>query len=73
MSQFRNFIFTSMPCSTSCNIPSSANDDVTKVFGENALPDLSLFTYNCVRILNLESNVENKSLIEDLQSFVKIC
>ena len=69
MSQFRNFIFTSMPCSTSCNIPSSENDNdndgVTKVHGRNALTDFSVFTHNGVRLLNLKSNVKNKSSCED--------
>ena len=54
-----------MQSSTSCNIPSSANDDVIKVYGKNALSDLSVFTHNDVRVLNLESNLKNKSLFED--------
>ena len=67
MSQFRNFFFTSMPkSSTSCNIPSSENDNdgITNIHGRNVLTDFSVFTHNDVRLLNLESNVKNKSLCE---------
>ena len=50
---------------SSCNIPFSGNDDVTKVYGKNALTDYSVFTHNRVRVLNFESNFKNKSLFED--------
>ena len=55
-----------MQSSTSCNIPSSENDNdgITNIHGRNVLTDFSVFTHNGVRLLNLESNVKNKSLCE---------